>query len=111
MGWWEAGWGPRGQPEPLDFSPDGWPGRPRGPPPTHTLIDLGGKTENLALLQAAASNQVYRSRPAWLRRRPPRLLLLSQVIRTDPRRGFGGGGAIAEEVKYEYKSSDLAGLM
>lgn len=32
---------PRGQPEPLDFSPDGWTGHPRGPP----LIDLGGKTE------------------------------------------------------------------
>lgn len=53
---------PRRQPEPLDLSPDGWPGHPRGPP----LIDLGGKTENLALLWAPASNQLHRTRPAWL---------------------------------------------
>lgn len=49
----EGGGEPRGQPEPLDFSPDGWPGHPRGPP----LIDLGGKTENLALLWAPVSTK------------------------------------------------------
>lgn len=37
-------------------------GTPEDPP----LIDLGGKTENLALLWAPASNQLYRTRPAWL---------------------------------------------
>ena len=60
-------------------------GTPEDPP----LIDLGGKTENLALLWAPASNQLYRTRPAWLLVSSFPFFFLfsssSQVICADPR--------------------------
>lgn len=75
-----GGGGPRGQPEPLVFSPDGWPGHPRGPP----LIDLGGRTENLALLWARASTDCTAHGRSSAPPLPP-VSSPSQVIAADPR--------------------------
>lgn len=92
-----GGGGPRGQPEPLDLSPDGWTGHPRGPP----LIDLGGKTEPGFALGRGEQPAVPAQTCMAARRLRPHFCPFSLS-------GYLGrpkGG------RYECKSTDLAALM